>query len=186
MKILVVVDMQNDFIDGPLGTKEAQGIVNEVSLLVEKFKESGYPIIFTRDTHYKNYLKTKEGKKLPIEHGIKGTKGWEITEKINTNNCTVINKPTFGYKRLPNVIVEKLKEYLKENSIENSLRLKNIDEIIIVGLCTDICVISNAILLKTAFPDNDITVLKQCCAGVTQETHQNALNAMEMCQIDIK
>jgi nicotinamidase-related amidase len=186
MKILIVVDMQNDFIEGPLGTKEAQGIVNEASLLVEKFKKNGYPVIFTRDTHSKGYLNTREGKRLPIEHCIKGTRGWEITDKINTNNCTIINKSTFGYKRLPNVLVDELKEYLKKNGIKNSLRLKNLEEIVIVGLCTDICVISNAMLLKAAFPDNDITVFKDCCAGVTEKTHQNALNAMEMCQIDIK
>lgn len=186
MKILIVVDMQNDFIDGALGTKEAQGIVSKVSSLVEMYKEKGYPVIFTRDTHSKNYLNTREGKRLPIKHCVKGTSGWEITGSIDTNNCTVINKPTFGYKRLPNIVVDELKNYLKKNNIENKLRLKNIDEIVLVGLCTDICVISNAMLLKTAFPDNDISVLKDLCAGVTAKTHQNALNAMEMCQIDIK
>jgi len=184
MKILVVIDMQNDFVTGALGSKEAQDIVLDVKDLVLDFKNMGYPVIFTRDTHGKNYLSTNEGQKLPVEHCIKNTEGWQIVNDIDTEGARIVDKKTFGYKRLPNVLIEELKKWLKANN--DNRGLKALEEIVIVGLCTDICVISNAIILKSAFPEVNITVIDELCAGVTEESHTNALNAMKMCHIDIK
>lgn len=171
-KILVVVDMQKDFIDGALGTKEAQKIVPAV---VEKIKN--YPIedvYVTKDTHQADYMETSEGKHLPVIHCVKGTPGWELKEEIAvlTEGACAIEKPTFGSIEL----MELLK---KENA-------KEILEIELVGVCTDICVVSNALLLKAAMPENVIRVDKQCCAGVTPESHEAALATMQMCQIEVK
>lgn len=169
-KVLVVVDMQNDFIDGSLGTQEAQEIVSTVENKLKKEKENGTIIFATQDTHYDNYLNTLEGNKLPVLHCIKDTKGWEInkflTPYIEKEN--IIEKNTFGSDRL----VEKLKEI-------------NPDEIELLGLCTDICVISNALLLRAAFPNTPIIVEENCCAGVTPEKHDAAIETMRSCQIDI-
>ena len=167
-RILVVVDMQNDFIDGALGTKEAQAIVGNVNKKIANYRESEDIIIFTRDTHYGNYLNTSEGKKLPVPHCIKGTEGWQITSKIDILDDIVIDKPTFGSIELAEII-----SVLSVSSIE------------IIGLCTDICVISNAMILKAKFPEISIFVDSLCCAGVTPESHANALKAMEMCQIEV-
>lgn len=168
-KVLVVVDMQNDFIDGALGTKEAQSIVNNVCKKIKDYRSSGGIVVFTRDTHDKYYLLSAEGKKLPVEHCIKNTEGWQITSKIQVlEDDIIIDKPTFGSLEL----AEMLNEY-------------NVSSIELVGLCTDICVISNAMILKAMFPEVSITVDSSCCAGVTPESHENALNAMKMCQIDI-
>jgi len=169
MKILVVVDMQNDFIDGSLGSKEAIAIVPNVKRKIEEYRKLGFPVIFTRDTHNENYLETQEGKNLPVPHCIYNTKGWEITSQLDVKDSKIINKPTFGSMELVQYIVS---QYLEA-------------EIELVGLCTDICVISNAFLLKTSFPEIMITVVASCCAGVTPESHKNSLEAMKMCQINI-
>lgn len=170
---LIIVDMQNDFIDGSLGTKEAQAIVPAV---VNKIQNHKGPIIFTYDTHESNYLETQEGKNLPLEHCILGTNGWalpEELEKLRLDRETLsFSKPTFGSKELANHLY-----------IEN--KKEKIDSIEIVGLCTDICVISNALLIKAYLPETKIVVDSSCCAGVSPESHNNAINAMKICQIQI-
>lgn len=167
MKYLIVVDMQKDFIDGALGTKEAQAIVPNVRKKIEEFDGE---VIFTRDTHHKDYLSTQEGKNLPVEHCIEGTAGWEIDKSLQPLcKGLVVNKPTFGSMELAEEIWER----------------GDAQEITLVGLCTDICVISNAMLLKTAMPEVPIIVDRACCAGVTPQSHENALEAMKMCQIKI-
>ncbi len=163
-KTLIVVDMQNDFIDGSLGTKEAQAILPNVQAKIKEYQGRGDEIIFTRDTHHEDYLDTPEGKKLPVEHCIEGTHGWEIAEGLEVSGCIYIDKPTFGWV------------HWNERSFE---------EIELVGLCTDICVVSNALILKAAFPDVEITVDAGCCAGVTPATHKAALETMKMCQINV-
>ena len=162
MKTLIVVDMQNDFIDGSLGTKEAQAIVPNVKKKIQEYKNRGDEIIFTRDTHPSDYLDTPEGKKLPVVHCIKGTKGWQIADGLEVEGCTYIDKPTFGWT------------HWNERTFQ---------EIEMVGLCTDICVVSNALILKATFPSVEITVDASCCAGVTPQTHLAALETMKMCQI---
>lgn len=179
MKILVVVDMQNDFIDGSLGTPEAQAIVPNVRKKVREAINNGDTIVYTRDTHYLGYLDTKEGKKLPVEHCIYKTDGWQIPEELlppfTYEDAFIVNKETFGYQDLP-------------MKIENVLAFSHdCDEIELIGLCTDICVVSNALLLKAAFYDSmEISVDATCCAGVTPESHEAALKTMEMCQINVK
>ncbi len=169
--ILLVIDMQNDFIDGSLGTKEALAIVEKVKAKIENFDGE---VIFTRDTHETNYMETLEGKNLPVEHCIRGTHGWQIRSELDAIRKTpVIDKPTFGSKELAELLAEK-------HSSEG------VSEITLVGLCTDICVISNALLIKAYLPEINITVDASCCAGVTPESHENALNAMTMCQINIE
>lgn len=179
MKVLVVVDMQNDFIDGSLGTKEAQAIVPNVKKKIEESVKNGDFIVFTRDTHFEDYLETKEGRKLPVEHCIISTDGWNIREGLvpdDYNFMMDVNKFTFGCYDLP----EMLENHLK-------LLTHEADEIELVGLCTDICVVSNALLLKAYFYDvYEISVDATCCAGVTPETHEAALKTMEMCQINVK
>lgn len=166
-KILVVVDMQNDFIDGALGTPEAVKIVPAVH---EKIKHFDGDIVFTMDTHSSIYLETQEGKNLPVEHCIKGTDGWKLNEKLEplSQCCRIFEKPTFGSVELANFITG-----------------GNYSEVEIIGLCTDICVISNALLIKAFLPETPITVDSSCCAGVTPESHGNALTAMKMCQINV-
>ena len=168
-KVLVVVDMQNDFIDGALGTKEAEAIVPGVLKKIESFEGE---IIFTRDTHGENYLRTQEGRKLPVKHCIEGTDGWQFHRSLQdcAKNAPVFDKPGFGSMVLP--------QYLKNKGGAP-------DEILLIGLCTDICVICNAMILKGAFPEAEITVDSSCCAGTTIQNHLNALNAMEVCQINI-
>jgi nicotinamidase-related amidase len=168
MKLLAVIDMQNDFIDGTLGTEEAVRIVDKVAAKINDMRNDGAEIVFTRDTHDENYLNTSEGKKLPVKHCIKGTYGWQISDKLNTENAKIIDKPTFGSYELS--------EYAAS---------LDIDEIVLIGLCTDICVISNAMLLKARLPEIKIVVDSSCCAGVTVKSHENALDSMKMCQIDI-
>ena len=164
-RTLIVVDMQNDFIDGSLGTKEAQAIVGNVKKKIEQYRANGDEIIFTRDTHQADYLQTPEGKELPVEHCIEGTHGWEIAEGIDIPDCLHIDKPTFGWT--------KWNQY-------------NFETMELVGLCTDICVVSNALILKAYFPEAEISVDASCCAGVTPESHEAALTTMKMCQIQIK
>ena len=166
MKYLVVVDMQNDFIDGALGSPEAVAILPYVK---ERIKTFDGEVLFTRDTHFENYLSTAEGKKLPVPHCVKGTKGWEIHPELDALRKTVpIDKITFGSKELVAFFADKAPE-----------------SVTLVGLCTDICVISNAMLLKAFYPELPIAVDGKGCAGVTPESHENALGAMKMCQIDI-
>ena len=171
MKYLIVVDMLNDFIDGGLGTKEAVSIVPFVKEKIEGFDGK---IIYTRDTHDENYMETQEGKNLPVPHCIIDTDGWDICDELSELRCDgIVDKPTFGSTAL----AEKM---LAKNAKDP------IESITLVGLCTDICVISNAILLKASLPEVEIRVDAKCCAGVTPESHKNALNAMKMCQIIIE
>ena len=169
MKVLCVIDMQKDFIDGALGTPEAVAIVDKVADKIDSYIKSGDRVIFTRDTHGENYMETAEGKKLPVPHCIKGTDGWQISDRLTVGESTVIDKPTFGSVELS--------EYIAS--------LDDVQAIEFVGLCTDICVISNVLLLKAKLPEVPISVDSQCCAGVTPESHCNALEAMKMCQIEI-
>ncbi|MBR3908851.1 MAG: cysteine hydrolase [Clostridia bacterium] len=172
-KILIVVDMQKDFVDGALGTIEAQGIVENV---VEKIKNHDGDIIVTYDTHFENYMQTQEGKNLPVPHCIKGTDGWQLDKKVQfsleNREYKTIEKLTFGSTELP--------EYIKANYNEKDI------EIELIGLCTDICVVSNALLLKANFLETKISVDANCCAGVTVDTHNAALTTMKMCQIEVK
>ncbi len=167
MKVLCVIDMQNDFIDGALGTKEAVEIVENVKSKIDLYRKNGDTVIFTRDTHAEDYMNTQEGRNLPVPHCIKGTKGWEITSALDTEGSVIIDKPTFGSYELADCIAN----------------LNDVDGIELVGLCTDICVISNAMLLKARFIETPISIDSACCAGVTPESHLNALSAMKMCQI---
>ena len=163
-KTLIVVDMQNDFITGSLGTKEAQDIVQKVKNKIAEYQKRGDEIIFTRDTHQTDYLNTPEGKKLPVEHCIEGTVGWQIAEGLEVDEAVYIDKPTFGWTHWND---------------------RTFEEIEMVGLCTDICVVSNALILKATFPEVEITVDASCCAGVTPATHNAALETMKMCQINV-
>lgn len=170
-KILLVIDMQNDFIDGPLGTLEAEAIVDKVVRVIYKYPIED--IIITRDTHGKDYLETQEGRFLPVPHCIKGTLGWNIHPRITAalNGATIIGKSTFASRRL----AEKLAAMARTEELE----------ITMVGLCTDICVVSNALLIKAYLPETPIRVISSCCAGVTPESHKAALKTMHMCQIEI-
>lgn len=170
MKALIVVDMQNDFIDGALGTKEAVAIVGKVKEKIAEYRKNGDTVIFTRDTHSENYMDTQEGKNLPVPHCIKGTMGWEISPELEVGNSLIIDKPTFGSKELA--------EHLSGTD--------GLDEVELIGLCTDICVISNAMLIKAFMPEVKVSVDSLCCAGVTPESHSNALESMKMCQIEVK
>lgn len=163
-KTLIVVDMQNDFIDGSLGTKEAVAIVPNVKEKIQAYKKLGYEIIFTRDTHQTDYLQTPEGKKLPVEHCIEGSDGWQIADGLYVDGCVCIDKPNFGWPHW------------------NEMELYDVE---LIGLCTDICVVSNALMIKAMFPDASVCVDASCCAGVTVATHNAALETMKMCQIDV-
>ena len=167
MKILVVVDMQNDFIDGALGSAEAVAIVPYVKEVIENFDGK---VLFTRDTHFENYIDTQEGKNLPVPHCIKDTEGWQIRSELDALRKTeAINKLTFGSKDLVDVLKEE----------------KDIESITFVGLCTDICVISNVMVVKAFYPEIPLIVDAKACAGVTPESHRNALSAMKVCQVKI-
>lgn len=171
MKVLAVIDMQNDFINGALGTKEAQAIVPRVAERIRSFEGT---VAATRDTHGEDYLSTEEGRHLPVVHCVKGTYGWQIEDTVqkalDEKNALIIDKPTFGSTDLG--------EYVKE-----LCRKEEVEEIILIGVCTDICVISNALLLKAYVPEVPIRVEPVCCAGVTPKSHEQALKAMEVCQI---
>lgn len=167
MKYLIVVDMQVDFINGALGSDLAVAIVPNV---VEKVKSFDGKVIFTRDTHFKDYMNTQEGKNLPVPHCIKDTDGWQICDELKPYVDIIIDKLTFGSIELP--------DFIKSFN-------EPIEKIELCGLCTDICVISNAVVLKAAFPEVPIAVDSSCCAGVTVESHNNALNAMKVLQIEI-
>lgn len=168
-KALIVIDMQNDFIDGALGTKEAQAIVPRAVALVKSASiDPDTRLVFTQDTHTADYLSTAEGKKLPVPHCIKPQKGWEICPALApyAARATVIEKSAFGSAALPEAV-------------------KDCDHLLLIGLCTDICVISNALLLKAFSPEKPITVDASACAGVTPASHHQALAVMKMCHIDI-
>lgn len=170
-KILVVIDMQNDFIDGALGTEEAKGIVAHVISKIKSYP--GDRIYATRDTHGPDYLTTPEGRSLPVEHCIRGSHGWEIRKEVAEAmpGAVIIDKPSFGSLEL----VERLKAERQKNELCVEL----------VGLCTDICVVTNALLIKTALPDTEVTVDASCTAGVTPQSHEAALLTMKMCQIEV-
>ena len=181
MKTLIVVDMQRDFIDGALGTKEAVAIVPNVKKKIEAAIQNGDMIIYTRDTHFENYLETREGRRLPVEHCVYGTNGWRIPDELlphaSYENTRVIDKYAFGSRELPTM--------LRNMFIEDE-KMFNCNEIELIGLCTDICVVSNALLLKAEFYNElEITVDASCCAGVTPESHKAALLTMFMCQINV-
>ena len=167
MKILVVVDMQKDFIDGTLGTPEAVKIVPYVKARIEAFDGK---VLFTRDTHFSDYMNTQEGKNLPVLHCIKDTPGWEIHPELEALRKTLpIDKVTFGSSALPQVLRQE----------------EDIESITFLGLCTDICVISNVMITKAFFPEVPVIVDAKGCAGVTPESHKNALAAMKMCQVTV-
>ncbi|MBQ3068845.1 MAG: cysteine hydrolase [Clostridia bacterium] len=163
-KTLIVVDMQNDFIDMALGTPEAQAIVPRVKAKIEAYLANGDEVLFTRDTHGEDYLDTPEGTKLPVVHCVKGTKGWQIADGLYREGCRIIDKPQFGWPHWDREAFEAVE---------------------LVGLCTDICVVSNALILKAQHPSVPIAVDASCCAGVTPESHEAALKTMAMCQIDM-
>ncbi len=171
MELLVVVDMQKDFIDGSLGTQEAQAIVGPVKKMIQEFSGE---VVYTMDTHGENYLSTQEGSNLPVIHCVKGTEGWELEDSIKTlvHNNRIFEKPGFGSMDLA--------EYVKIQYGRGK-----VGKVILVGLCTDICVISNAMLIKAATPELEVEVKSECCAGVTPASHRNALEAMKMCQIRV-
>ncbi len=165
---LIVVDMQTDFVDGALGTPEAVAILPRVKARIDAARKAGEEIIFTRDTHGEDYMKTNEGLHLPVEHCIKGTVGWQLHPALEVGDATVIDKPTFGFlgwrdyiKEVPGLVLE------------------------LIGLCTDICVVSNALILKAAFPEATVRVDASATAGVTPETHEAALTTMRMCQVEV-
>lgn len=171
-KFLVVVDMQNDFVDGALGSQDAVAIVPGVAEEISFFDGE---IIATYDTHFENYMESAEGKKLPVPHCIKGTDGWKLNAQVQAaldkKGYDAVEKITFGSVELPSVIEKKAKG--EDFSVE------------LIGLCTDICVVSNALLLKASFPEKNISVKAECCAGVSSETHNAAIATMKCCQIDI-
>jgi nicotinamidase-related amidase len=172
-RILVVVDMQKDFVTGCLGSEEAKSILPAV---VEKVQAFEGEVVFTRDTHREDYLNTQEGKNLPVKHCVQGTDGWELMPELEElrvkRNAVVFDKPTFGSTALGAWMVKRHAE-------------KPIDQIVLVGVCTDICVISNALLLKAYLPEVPVAVDGACCAGVTLESHKRALLAMKSCQVEI-
>ena len=171
-KILLVIDMQNDFIDGALGTREAEAIVDRVADEIRKYPARD--IIATRDTHTEDYLNTQEGKNLPVAHCVKGTTGWALNSKISAalGEALIIDKPSFGSREM----AERLAQMAQAEDLDVTL----------VGLCTDICVVSNALLIKAFLPETPVRVIAACCAGVTPESHRAALDTMKACQIQIQ
>ena len=169
MKVLVAVDLQNDFINGALGTAEAAAMLPRAERKIRSFEGL---VLFTRDTHTEDYLNTREGKALPIPHCIRGSHGWQLADRLLPYASEVIDKPTFGSTALG----ERLRALNEDAPIES---------ITLIGLCTDICVITNAMMTKGALPEVPLFVRADCCAGVTPESHETALNAMKMCQISI-
>lgn len=167
MDVLLVIDLQNDFIDGALGNDGNEKIIKPIENLIEKFDGE---IIFTRDSHDEDYLKSLEGEHLPVKHCIKNSKGWEI--RIDTKNYKIIDKPSFGSYEL----VEYLKKLNEKEKIKN---------IYMVGICTDICVLSNAIMIKNALLNTEVTVIEDLCRATSEKNHKIALDAMASCQVNI-
>ena len=169
MKVLAIIDMQKDFIDGALGTKEAVAIVPKVAARLAQARVDGETVVFTRDTHHADYLLTQEGQKLPVPHCLEGTDGWQIDAALAVEDAPIFDKPGFGSPALI--------EYLRS--------LPGLEGVEFIGLCTDICVITNAMMTKGALPEVPLSVRADCCAGVTPQSHETALQAMRMCQISI-
>jgi nicotinamidase-related amidase len=240
-KLLIVVDMQNDFVTGSLGSIQAEKIVPAVKAKIEEYKRSGDHVIFTRDTHTEDYLDTQEGKRLPAIHCVIGTEGHRIIDDLDTSGCEVLDKPTFGSIELAEKLagncidsrcydgkIDKLfcdeKNHKQDDDwIVNDLNVNDLnvndlnvndlnvndlnvydlnvndlnvndlnvndlnvyDEIELCGLCTDICVVSNALILKAMLPETKVSVDASCCAGVTDESHRAALLTMKMCQVNV-
>ena len=176
--ILVVVDMQKDFVDGALGTKEAVAILPAVTAKIEEYKARGGVIFATLDTHADNYMETAEGRNLPVVHCVRGSEGWRLHPAVaaaTPEDAVILEKPTFG----STLLVEKIGEYVREYGQEN-VRVE------LIGICTDICVVSNALLLKANFYEMPLSLDAACCAGVTPESHNAALTTMTMCQVAVK
>ena len=170
-KVLVVIDVQNDFIDGALGSEQSQKVIPNI---VNKIKEyDPWNVYLTRDTHYENYLDTQEGRNLPVVHCVEGTDGWQLRAEVAeaAGSAMVVDKPTFGSNKLAGILM--------------SERAQEALEIELVGVCTDICVVSNALLFKAAMPEAPITVDASCCAGITNERHKAALETMKACQVNV-
>lgn len=163
-KTLIVIDMQNDFIDGALGTPEAVAIVENVKKRIKQYRDHGDEIIFTQDTHGSDYLETNEGRNLPVEHCIEGTKGWEIREGLVEEGDKHVIKRSFGY---------------------TGWKQFELEDVELIGLCTDICVVSNALIIKALYPEISVKVNASCCAGVTPAAHEAALQTMKSCQVEI-
>ena len=170
MRTLIVVDMQKDFVTGALGTPEAVAILPGVKAKIDEYLAAGDEVIFTRDTHGENYMETNEGRHLPVPHCIKGSDGWQVLPELDHPECEHIDKPNFGW---PNW------------GIRADGSPRSLEEVELVGVCTDICVVSNALILKATFPEISISVDPACCAGVTPEAHEAALKTMASCQIQL-
>ncbi len=179
MKVLIVVDMQQDFVSGALGTPEAQALVPRAAARTAAAAERGETVLFTRDTHGPDYLDTQEGRKLPVPHCIRDSVGWEIVPQLAGYARTVFDKPAFGSPDLAQALLE-------QDRALRSQGLPGVEKVTLIGLCTDICVISNAMLIKAFLPECAVAVDAGCCAGVTPESHETALRAMETCQITIE
>lgn len=168
MKTLIVIDMQNDFVTGCLGTPAAVAILPKVKEKIQQYLSRGDRVIFTRDTHFDDYLETQEGRLLPVEHCIKGTHGWEIVDGLAQGQCQFVNKKVFGY------------------TCWDIYDLDNGDEIELIGVCTDICVVSNALIIKSIYPELTVSVDSSCCAGTTPANHEAALRVMRCCHVEVK
>lgn len=171
-KALIIVDMQTDFISGTLGSKEASAIVNNVKERAEKLVADGYTVFFTRDTHDEDYMETLEGKYLPVTHCTENSEGWQIIPELQEIPGLYINKYTFGYNSW-------------KGFFNLAFKGKEVEEIELMGVCTDICVVSNALILRMLYPNTEITVHANCCAGVTPAKHKAALEVMKSCQINV-
>ena len=167
-KLLIVIDMQNDFITGPLGSAQAQAILPSVNAKIGEYRRDGCKVIFTRDTHQDDYLTTQEGRYLPVMHCIEGTQGHLLADGLDSGGCEVLDKPHFGSLELAELAAQ-----------------GGFEQIELCGVCTDICVVSNALILKARLPETKIIVDARCCAGVSEESHNAALLTMKMCQVDV-
>ena len=191
MKAVIFIDVQKDFIDGALRNEKAIEVTPKIVDFAKECVEKGYSLYATRDTHEKNYLATLEGKKLPVEHCIEMSDGWMIDNRLMevlNGNCTFIQKPTFGSFDLVDILDEdqyKIDEINDFGLIKRTKYKNEFDEIILCGFVTDICVVSNALLLRTKFPNTKITVMKDLCVGTTDENHEAALKVMQSCQIEV-
>ena len=177
MRILIVVDMQKDFVDGALGTAEAVAIVPAVAEKIRQYRAAGDLVIATRDTHEENYLSTQEGRFLPVVHCVRGTTGWQLDAAVAEalgEDALIVDKPTFGSTEL----VQLIGRYVEQNGEENV-------HAELIGLCTDICVVSNALLLKAYYHEMPLSLDPKCCAGVTPQKHDAAIETMRSCQIVI-
>ncbi len=179
MDILVVVDMQNDFVTGVLGTPEAQAIVPHVVGRVVDGINRGEELLFTRDTHGPDYPATQEGRRLPVPHCLRGTEGWEIIPQLAEYAAHLLDKPAFASRDLGTLVQARDEELRRQGR-------PGVERVTLIGVCTDICVISNAMLLKAFVPEAEIRVEAACCAGVTPESHRTALAAMQACQITVE